>query len=192
MWFLADTTGTNGPPSFNVTNGTNGGMNGTHPGFNGTHINGTHPGFNGTHVNGTHGAHGTNGTNGTHTPGHSLCIKQSTPICAQNDTATGSTYDGLTSKWNITQRHFYRLNDDVNHNCTNLVPGQTVRFFLPSLWSEIFVLLVCLFTDSSLRLVLRCDQWVSSWQLHKFHRSAVLALNWLPGACAHGWKEIGV
>jgi hypothetical protein len=174
MWFPADTTGTNGPPSFNGThsphgiNGTNG-INGTHgQGMNGTNgFNGTHGhGFNGTNgtpgFNGTNGHHGKNGTNGTHT----LCIKQSTPTCAQNDTATGSTCDPLTSKWNITRKHFYRLNDDVNPSCNNLVLGQLVRFlflFFASLWSEIFVLLVCLFTDSSLRSVLRCDRWVSSW-----------------------------
>jgi hypothetical protein len=142
MWFPADTTGTNDVPTFNGThnphgtNGTSGGSNGTHHGSNGTNVNGTNGGFNGTHP-------GFNGTNGT----HSLCIQQSTPACAQSDTATGTTCDDLISKWNITHNHFFHLNDDVNRNCTNLTAGQTVRcfflfFFCHPFGAKFFVLLV--------------------------------------------------
>jgi hypothetical protein len=148
MWFPADTTGTNDIPTFNSngtrnphgTNGTSGGSGGTYQGSNGTHpgSNGTHHGPNGTHVNGTNGNfngthpgfNSTDGTNGTDPKGPSLCIQQSTPACAQTDTATGTTCDDLTGKWNITQKHFFLLNGDVNRNCTNLTAGQTVRFFL--------------------------------------------------------------
>jgi hypothetical protein len=140
MWFPADTTGTNDVPTFNGThdphgtNGTSGGFNGTHHGFNGTN-----PGFNGTHP-------GFNGTNGTHTQVHGLCIKQSTPACAQTDTATGTTCDYLTSKWNITQKHFFLLNNDVNRNCSNVVAGQTVRFCFPLERNFLFCFFVCLLT----------------------------------------------
>ncbi|KAI9430889.1 hypothetical protein H4582DRAFT_2072159 [Lactarius indigo] len=66
---------------------------------------------------------------GTLPAGKVLCIKQSTPTCKQQDPATATTCDGLLSKWGLSRDQFVEYNDDVNDDCSNLVPGQSVRVF---------------------------------------------------------------
>ncbi|KAF8470939.1 hypothetical protein DFH94DRAFT_205359 [Russula ochroleuca] len=53
-----------------------------------------------------------------------LCLKQWTPVCTLNATATSQTCDGLAEKWDITQSDFVNYNDNVNDACSNLVIGQ--------------------------------------------------------------------
>jgi hypothetical protein len=57
----------------------------------------------------------------------SLCLRQWTPVCAINATATSQTCDSLAEKWNITPSIFVNYNDNVNDACSNLVIGQPVR-----------------------------------------------------------------
>ncbi|KAH9992904.1 hypothetical protein BJV77DRAFT_1000571 [Russula vinacea] len=54
----------------------------------------------------------------------SLCLRQWTPVCAINATATSQTCDSLAEKWNITPSIFVNYNDNVNDACSNLVIGQ--------------------------------------------------------------------
>lgn len=65
-----------------------------------------------------------------------LCTKSYQPVCTLNETATSCDCDGLASKWNITQQDFVDYNDNVNDNCTDLVPGQPVRVF--QLWTRLY------------------------------------------------------
>ncbi|KAI9436417.1 hypothetical protein BJY52DRAFT_1328978 [Lactarius psammicola] len=57
-------------------------------------------------------------------PVSKLCIKLSTPICTKSVTATGMTCDDLASQNGIGKATFVQFNDNVNDDCTNLVPGQ--------------------------------------------------------------------
>jgi len=56
------------------------------------------------------------------TAGTSLCMKQYTPICTLNDTATSADCTPLTTKWNISASKFIQYNDNVN-NCTDITTG---------------------------------------------------------------------
>ncbi|KAH9034067.1 hypothetical protein EDB85DRAFT_2144557 [Lactarius pseudohatsudake] len=47
------------------------------------------------------------------------------PACKTKATATGKTCDDLASKFGLTPKKFAEYNDDVNSDCTNLVPGHT-------------------------------------------------------------------
>ncbi|KAH8987248.1 hypothetical protein EDB92DRAFT_1135686 [Lactarius akahatsu] len=66
---------------------------------------------------------------GTIPAGKVLCIKQPksdlAPACKTKATATGTTCDDLASKFGLTPKKFAEYNDDVNSDCTNLVPGQS-------------------------------------------------------------------
>ncbi|KAH9038443.1 hypothetical protein EDB84DRAFT_1577405 [Lactarius hengduanensis] len=66
---------------------------------------------------------------GTIPAGKVLCIKQPqsdlAPACKTKATATGKTCDDLASKFGLTPKKFAEYNDDVNSDCTNLVPGQS-------------------------------------------------------------------
>ncbi|KAH9003736.1 hypothetical protein EDB86DRAFT_3072868 [Lactarius hatsudake] len=66
---------------------------------------------------------------GTIPAGKVLCIKQPAsdlaPACKTKATATGKTCDDLASKFGLTPEKFAEYNDDVNSDCTNLVPGQS-------------------------------------------------------------------
>ncbi|KAH9003728.1 hypothetical protein EDB86DRAFT_3072858 [Lactarius hatsudake] len=66
---------------------------------------------------------------GTIPAGKVLCIKQPTsdlaPACKTKATATGTTCDDLASKFGLTPEKFAEYNDNVNSDCTNLVPGQS-------------------------------------------------------------------
>lgn len=57
----------------------------------------------------------------------SVCLRQYTPTCTLNATATDKTCDGLASKWSISVDDFVEYNDDVDQGCDNLVVGQPVR-----------------------------------------------------------------
>ncbi|KAH9067778.1 hypothetical protein EDB87DRAFT_41526 [Lactarius vividus] len=76
---------------------------------------------------------------GTIPAGKVICIKQSTqkparmlaqepkkpaPACKTYATATDTTCDGLAPKFGLTPKKFVEYNDNVNDDCTNLVPGQ--------------------------------------------------------------------
>ncbi|KAH9038442.1 hypothetical protein EDB84DRAFT_1577404 [Lactarius hengduanensis] len=66
---------------------------------------------------------------GTIPAGKVLCIKQPktdlAPACKTKAIATGKTCDDLASKFGLTPKKFAEYNDDVNSDCTNLVPGQS-------------------------------------------------------------------
>ncbi|KAH9038441.1 hypothetical protein EDB84DRAFT_1577403 [Lactarius hengduanensis] len=66
---------------------------------------------------------------GTIPAGKVLCVKQPTSdlaaACKTKATATGKTCDDLASKFGLTPKKFAEYNDDVNSDCTNLVPGQS-------------------------------------------------------------------
>ncbi|KAH9044976.1 hypothetical protein EDB83DRAFT_2553909 [Lactarius deliciosus] len=66
---------------------------------------------------------------GTIPAGKVLCIEQPksdlAPACKTKATATGKTCDDLVSKFGLTPKKFVEYNDDVNSDCTNLVPGHT-------------------------------------------------------------------
>ena len=53
----------------------------------------------------------------------------STPTCTKEVTATSTTCDGLLPQ-SLSKVTFVEFNDNVNDDCTNLVPGQSVRVFL--------------------------------------------------------------
>ncbi|KAH8987243.1 hypothetical protein EDB92DRAFT_1948602 [Lactarius akahatsu] len=65
---------------------------------------------------------------GTIPAGKVLCIKQPksdlAPACKTKATATATTCDDLASKFGLTPKKFVEYNDNVNSDCTNLVPGQ--------------------------------------------------------------------
>ncbi|KAH9973923.1 hypothetical protein BJV74DRAFT_731403, partial [Russula compacta] len=61
---------------------------------------------------------------GTLPTNSSICLKQYTPPCTLNATATDKTCDGLASKWNISVNDFAAYNDNVDQGCDNLVVGQ--------------------------------------------------------------------
>ncbi|KAH9044978.1 hypothetical protein EDB83DRAFT_2523624 [Lactarius deliciosus] len=66
--------------------------------------------------------------------GKVLCIKQPmqqsllaqkpAPACKTHATATDTTCDALANKFGLTRQKFVEYNDNVNSDCTNLVPGQ--------------------------------------------------------------------
>ncbi|KAH9044984.1 hypothetical protein EDB83DRAFT_2523629 [Lactarius deliciosus] len=63
---------------------------------------------------------------GTIPAGRILCIKPKSdlaPACKTKATATGKTCDDLASKFGLTPKKFVEYNDNVNSDCTNLVPG---------------------------------------------------------------------
>ncbi|KAH9044986.1 hypothetical protein EDB83DRAFT_2523631 [Lactarius deliciosus] len=65
---------------------------------------------------------------GTIPAGKVLCIKPKSdlaPACKTKATATGKTCDDLASKFGLTPKKFAEYNDNVNSDCTNLVPGQS-------------------------------------------------------------------
>ncbi|KAF8477975.1 hypothetical protein DFH94DRAFT_75096 [Russula ochroleuca] len=64
------------------------------------------------------------GTDCNDFPGGTLCLKQWTPTCTLNATATNQTCDALADVWNITSSDFVEYNDNVNDTCSNLVIGQ--------------------------------------------------------------------
>ncbi|KAH9034071.1 hypothetical protein EDB85DRAFT_2274553 [Lactarius pseudohatsudake] len=66
--------------------------------------------------------------------GKVLCIKQPkqesllaqkpAPACKTQATATDTSCNGLATKFGLTPQKFVEYNDNVNSDCTNLVPGQ--------------------------------------------------------------------
>ncbi|KAH8987247.1 hypothetical protein EDB92DRAFT_1135352 [Lactarius akahatsu] len=66
--------------------------------------------------------------------GKVLCIKQPkpesllaqkpAPACKTQATATDTSCDALATKFGLTRQKFVEYNDNVNSDCTNLVPGQ--------------------------------------------------------------------
>ncbi|KAH9054753.1 hypothetical protein EDB87DRAFT_1418935 [Lactarius vividus] len=50
--------------------------------------------------------------------------KKPVPACKTYATATDTTCDALASKFGLAPEKFIEYNDDVNSDCTNLVPGQ--------------------------------------------------------------------
>ena len=63
------------------------------------------------------------------TSGTSICLKQYTPLCTLNDTATTTECTPLTTKWNITTSNFVEYNEDVD-DCNNITSGKPVRFWI--------------------------------------------------------------
>ncbi|KAH9054750.1 hypothetical protein EDB87DRAFT_1418748 [Lactarius vividus] len=58
-------------------------------------------------------------------PKQELLLAQKTvPACKTQATATDTTCDGLASKFGLTPKKFVEFNENVNSDCTNLVPGQ--------------------------------------------------------------------
>ncbi|KAH9003760.1 hypothetical protein EDB86DRAFT_2826334 [Lactarius hatsudake] len=64
--------------------------------------------------------------------GKSLLAQKPAPACKTHATATDTTCDALATKFGLTRQKFVEYNDNVNSDCTNLVPGQAVRVFLPA------------------------------------------------------------
>ncbi|KAH9038450.1 hypothetical protein EDB84DRAFT_1560372 [Lactarius hengduanensis] len=50
--------------------------------------------------------------------------KKPAPACKTYATATDTTCDALASKFGLAPKKFAEYNDNVNGDCTNLVPGQ--------------------------------------------------------------------
>ncbi|KAH9177196.1 hypothetical protein EDB89DRAFT_2064813 [Lactarius sanguifluus] len=50
--------------------------------------------------------------------------KKPAPACKTYATATDTTCDALASKFGLAPGKFVEYNDNVNSDCTNLVPGQ--------------------------------------------------------------------
>ncbi|KAH9044981.1 hypothetical protein EDB83DRAFT_2523625 [Lactarius deliciosus] len=50
--------------------------------------------------------------------------KKPAPACKTYATATDKTCDALASKFGLAPKKFVEYNDNVNSDCTNLVPGQ--------------------------------------------------------------------
>ncbi|KAI9440936.1 hypothetical protein H4582DRAFT_1940237 [Lactarius indigo] len=46
------------------------------------------------------------------------------PACKTHATATETTCNGLAPKFGLTPKKFVEFNNNVNEDCTNLVPGQ--------------------------------------------------------------------
>ncbi|KAH9038437.1 hypothetical protein EDB84DRAFT_1560362 [Lactarius hengduanensis] len=78
---------------------------------------------------------------GTIPAGKVLCIKQPktdlAPTCKTKATATGKTCDDLASKFGLTPKKFAEYNDDVNSDCTNLVPGHTALLSIDTQQTQI-------------------------------------------------------
>ncbi|KAH9175679.1 hypothetical protein EDB89DRAFT_329926 [Lactarius sanguifluus] len=64
---------------------------------------------------------------GTLPAGNVLCIRQTTPTGKLQAPATDTTCDGLMSKLGLSQDQFAEYDDDVNNDCSNLVPGQSIH-----------------------------------------------------------------
>ncbi|KAH8989308.1 hypothetical protein EDB83DRAFT_2559650 [Lactarius deliciosus] len=56
--------------------------------------------------------------------GKSLLAQKPAPACKTQATATDTTCDALATKFGLTRQKFVEYNDNVNSDCTNLVPGQ--------------------------------------------------------------------
>ncbi|KAH9016497.1 hypothetical protein EDB85DRAFT_2020119 [Lactarius pseudohatsudake] len=54
----------------------------------------------------------------------SLLAQTPAPACKTQATATDTTCDSLATKFGLTPQKFAEYNDNVNSDCTNLVPGQ--------------------------------------------------------------------
>ncbi|KAH9177182.1 hypothetical protein EDB89DRAFT_1934801, partial [Lactarius sanguifluus] len=54
----------------------------------------------------------------------SLSARKPVPACKTHATATETTCGALANKFGLTPQKFVEYNDNVNSDCTNLVPGQ--------------------------------------------------------------------
>ncbi|KAH9020701.1 hypothetical protein EDB84DRAFT_1581060 [Lactarius hengduanensis] len=54
----------------------------------------------------------------------SLLAQTPAPACKTQAAATDTTCDALATKFGLTPQKFAEYNDNVNSDCTNLVPGQ--------------------------------------------------------------------
>ncbi|KAH9029707.1 hypothetical protein EDB85DRAFT_2147185 [Lactarius pseudohatsudake] len=61
----------------------------------------------------------------------SLLAQTPAPACKTQAAATDTTCDALATKFGLTPQKFVEYNDNVNSDCTNLVPGQAVRTLSP-------------------------------------------------------------
>ncbi|KAH9016496.1 hypothetical protein EDB85DRAFT_2155890 [Lactarius pseudohatsudake] len=61
----------------------------------------------------------------------SLLAQTPAPACKTQAAATDTTCDALATEFGLTPQKFVEYNDNVNSDCTNLVPGQAVRTLSP-------------------------------------------------------------